>query len=206
MLYTSGRAGMISRVRMLSIHVMGRTFNVDLGPAETARAPLRRLGRQLATGLPHCVFPHRHCTLAPVLGEIGFCDLQLDLASGSLKGGACFRKIAGYAVVANASVRCWVYRDSPPPLLGVNRHAGAHSDRSNMDIISEDQPVIGFPVFVPTTGERRHRPRQPVNRRPATCLALAGEAQRATARRGLNQRRRRPLVRKCPPRLQALWE
>jgi len=43
---TSGRAGMTSRVQMLSIYLMGRTFNVDLGPAETSRADFRHLGRE----------------------------------------------------------------------------------------------------------------------------------------------------------------
>jgi hypothetical protein len=93
-----------------------------------------------------------------MLDAIGFGALRLDLTPSLLEGSARIRKIAGNPAVANAAVRRRVGRDGPLPLLGVDRDAGANANRSDVDVITEDQPVFGLPVLVSAADEGRHRP------------------------------------------------
>ena len=48
--------------------------------------------------------------------------------------------------------------NSPLPLFGMDRRARASADRSNMDIVGEDQPMFGLPILVSAAGEHAHRP------------------------------------------------
>jgi hypothetical protein len=44
----------------------------------------------------------------------------------------------------------------PLPLVDVNGRARAHADRSDLDIVGEDQPVFDSSVLVATAGEGGH--------------------------------------------------
>jgi len=88
---------------------------------------------------------------------IGLGDLRLDLAPAPFKGRAGSLEIGRYTGVANASARCRKRRDSPLPLLSVNRHTTAHTDRADMNVLSKDQPVFCLAVSIAAADERSHR-------------------------------------------------
>jgi len=87
---------------------------------------------------------------------IGLGDLRLDLAPAPFKGRAGSLEIGRYTGVANASARCRKHRDSPLPLLSVNRHATAHAHRAD-NVLSKDQPVFCLAISIAAAGERSHR-------------------------------------------------
>jgi hypothetical protein len=63
-----------------------------------------------------------------------------------------FRKTTGSTAVANASIRHRIHRDRLLPLIRVNGHARAHTDRADINIVSENQPVFGLSILISAAG------------------------------------------------------
>ena len=86
----------------------------------------------------------------------GLGDLEFDPAPGSFEGSAYFRKSRGSAARADTWMRRWVEGNGPMPLIDLGRHTGARADRTDLDILGEDQPVLLL-VFAAVADERGHR-------------------------------------------------
>jgi hypothetical protein len=129
--------------------------DVDLGATEASRPAARLLRRQLAAAVPHGCLPAGPRAFAPVFGEIGVGHLRQEPEPCRLEVCAGLDEVRRGPAVPVTSVR---YRKEPAPLplVGVMRHAGAHADRADMDIVIEDVPALLAGFGIAAAGEDRN--------------------------------------------------
>ena len=133
-------------------NVLTRARNIDGRPAETARASIGQLRRQLQAGIPHRIFPGSPIALPSILGEVRLGAAGQIVSPRGLEVGPRLLKRLGGAVVMRAGIE----PATPAPLIDVGKDAGADPNRADLNVAIENLPAFGVGVFRAAAGEDEH--------------------------------------------------
>jgi hypothetical protein len=109
-----------------------------------------------STSIPHRAPPCVEGAVAPVCCEIGFCELGEQPLPRRVEGSAgCVKRLGG-AAATQAAIRRGIEANTPTPLVLVGRHASAHGDAADTDVVVLDQPSLWLGVGIAAASEGGH--------------------------------------------------
>jgi hypothetical protein len=140
------------------VDVLARAFDVNHGAAEASGLAACELGRQLASRIPHRVFPRCPGAVLPIFVEVGLGAVRQEQAPGRLEIGARMVKRRLGAALVLSGMRAGIKPAAPAPRVGVSRIARAERDRADTDVAVVDQPGRLWGVRVAAACQDWHAP------------------------------------------------
>jgi hypothetical protein len=120
--------------------VLAHALDVDHCAAEATGLAARKLRGQLASGIPHLVFPRCPGAVPPVFVKVGLCAIGEKDPPGFLEVAARLVEAGRGTGGAVPWLGARIEAAAPLPLISAERIARAEPDRTNVYVAIVDQP------------------------------------------------------------------
>ena len=138
---------------MGDVDVLAHAFDVDHCAAEASGLAACYLRGQLASQIPHRVFPRCPGAVLPVFVEVGLCAIGEKDPPGFLEVAARLVEAGRSAGRAVPRLGAWIEAAAPLPWISGERVARAEPDRTNVYVAREDQPALLSGMGIAAAGE-----------------------------------------------------